>query len=455
MRELIKTKYFKWGLTACLTLIAAVVVYFLLSRASSVHGALGALMDILAPFLYGIVIAYLLRPVYNGCYYRTVKIMNLAKIPSEKVIDVTSRIISVSLSILLLIFVLSSLFMMVIPELVSSIYQIILDLPKDAMNLINWVQGIDFVDDSIKDLISKNIDRFADNVDTWISKTLVPYLKEVAITVSAGIVGAASFVFDILIGLIVCVYILLSKTTFAAQAKKLSFSVFEKDTANTLINGARYVDRVFNGYVSGNIIDSLLVGVITFLVMSIFNWPFALLISALLAVTNLIPFFGPFIGGIPAAILILTKDPMEAVYFVIYMLIMQQVEGNIIKPKILSESVDLPSFWILFSIIVGGGLFGLVGMVLGVPVFTVIYTFIAWVIDRRLAKKNLPAETGVYVDVDCYDFEREELTHFPNDIILERKEEKKREKEQRRIAKRRRKGAEKREKDPDESRQEK
>lgn len=438
MRELIKSRYFKWGLTFCLSLVGAIVIYLLLDKFSTVHGALGTLMNILAPFIYGAVMAYLLRPVYNGCYFRSEKLLKNLKVKSERTVDMVSRIVSVTLSMLLLFVIIFGLVMSVIPQFLTSLYDIIMGMPGAAVKFVDWIQGIDFVDDNIKKLITDSIDKVMGNIDDWISDKVIPYLKEVALKVSAGLVGAASFIFDLFVGFVVCIYVLLSKSTFAAQAKKLSFSIFEKDTANTIINGARYIDKVFNGFVSGNIIDSLLVGVITFVVMSLFNWPFELIVSVLIAITNLIPFFGPFIGGAIAAVLLLTVNPMDALYFIIFMLILQQIEGNIIKPKILSESIDLSSFWILFSIVVGGGLFGFVGMILGVPVFTVIYAFISWAIDKRLSKKNLPEETESYADVDYYDFDKGEFVFLPENLVEERKEEKRQERRKRKEERRNR-----------------
>lgn len=438
MRELIKSRYFKWGLTLCLSLVGAIVIFLILDKFSTVHGALGTLMNILAPFIYGAVMAYLLRPVYNGCYFRSEKLLKNLKVKSERTVDMVSRIVSVTLSMLLLFVIIFGLVMSVIPQFLTSLYDIIMGMPGAAVKFVDWIQGIDFVDDNIKKLITDSIDKVMGNIDDWISDKVIPYLKEVALKVSAGLVGAASFIFDLFVGFVVCIYVLLSKSTFAAQAKKLSFSIFEKDTANTIINGARYIDKVFNGFVSGNIIDSLLVGVITFVVMSLFNWPFELLVSVLIAITNLIPFFGPFIGGAIAAVLLLTVDPMDALYFIIFMLILQQIEGNIIKPKILSESIDLSSFWILFSIVVGGGLFGFVGMILGVPVFTVIYAFISWAIDKRLSKKNLPEETESYADVDYYDFDKGEFVFLPENLVEERKEEKRQERRKRKEERRNR-----------------
>lgn len=436
MRELIKSRYFKWGMTICLSLVGAVVIYLILDKFSAVHGAIGSIFGILSPFIYGVVMAYLLRPVYNGCYYRIEKGMKRLNVKSERRIWITSSVVSVTLSMLLLFVILAGLFVTVIPQFLTSLYEIITRLPSEALRFIDWVQGIDFVDPRVKKLITNTTDTLMGNIDEWMSDTLVPYVKEMALKVSVGLVGAASFLFDLVVGFIVCVYVLLSKNNFSAQAKKISYSIFEKDTANTVINGARYVDKVFNGFISGNIIDAACVAGITFVAMHLFGWPFELLISVIIGVTNLIPFFGPFIGGAIAAVLILTEEPMNALYFLLFILALQQVDGNILKPKILGDSTDLPSFWILFAIIVGGGLFGFVGMILGVPVFTVIYSFIRWILERRLSKKNLPKETQCYENVDYYDYDKGEFVFLPDNLIEDRKETKKKERQKRKEARR-------------------
>lgn len=424
MRELFKTRYFKFGLTLSISLIAVVLFFFLLNEFSTVHVAFGSLIKIVAPFLYGVIMAYLLRPVYDMMEYNTTKFLKWANVKSKKTIKTSAKIVSITVSIMLLIAVVAALFMMVIPQLMTSIYDLIVNLPKNAVKLINWIESLPFVNDQLKGFATEYIDNMVNNLDKWMSGSVIPYLKDMALKISAGLVGAASFVLDVLIGLIVCVYILLGKKVFSAQAKKAAYAIFEKDTANTLINGVRFADNVFTSFISGNIVDAVIIGFLTFLVMSVFNWPFALLISTIVGVTNLIPFFGPFIGGAIGAILILPDRPATALYFLIFILILQQVDGNVIKPKILGQSVNLSSFWILFAIIVGGGMFGLVGIILGVPVFTIIYTFITWLLDKRLSRKNLSLKSVDYSRVDYYDFDKGEFVYLPSNLYEERRNKK-------------------------------
>ncbi len=439
MRELFKTKYFKWGLTAGITLICVVLVFFLFDKAPTVHGAVGKIIGILSPFIYGIIMAYLLNPVYNWCNYNLMKILNKRSRMNDEKKTVVSSAVSVAFSIVLFLVIISALMVSVLPQLVSSIYDLVVSLPNYATRVVEWVDGVNFLSDGLKEKITAAMDSGVNYLYDWMKTSLFPHIKDVALEVSAGIMGAASVVFNIFIGVIVCIYLLLGKKKFAGQAKKAAFSVFEKDTANGVIGAFRFVDKVFSGFVSGNLIDALIVGSITGIVMSLLNWPYALLISVIVGVTNLIPFFGPFIGGGIGAILLVGEKPMTAVYFLIFILVIQQVDGNIIKPKVLGDNVNLASFWILFSIIVGGGMFGFAGMILGVPVFTVIYSFISWGLKRRLAKKNLPEHTDEYVNVDYYDVRNDTFRDLPENLYEERRRAKKEERRKNKLEKKKKK----------------
>jgi predicted PurR-regulated permease PerM len=230
--------------------------------------------------------------------------------------------------------------------------------------------------------------------------------------ITSGVISVLSFLFDALIGLIVCIYILNSKERFAAQSKKLIYSMFDTERANEIIADARNVHRIFSGFISGKLLDSLIIGMISFVALSCMNMPYAVMISVVVGVTNIIPFFGPFIGAVPSAVIIFTVSPIKSLYFIIYILIIQQIDGNIIGPKILGNSTGLPSFWVLFAIVVGGGLFGFAGMLLGVPVFAVIYMFVSEGIVRALKKRGLPEDTDKYDDIMEIDPETHEIKAF-------------------------------------------
>ena len=431
MKELFKTTYFKWGATIFVSLSAVVILFMLISRASGLADAIGSLGNILQPFLYGIVIAYVLRPVFNGCFSRTEKLALNSGL-KRKHARLVANIVSSVLSMLLFAGIIAGLMIMIIPQLVDSIIGIIKSIPNISERLLAWVNGLSFVSDDIKLLLQKRVSGALGNLDSWATDTALPFFRDIAVKVSTGIWDFAKFLFNFLIGMIVAVYILLGKEKFSAQAKKASFSLFKGETANHIIEAARFTDKVFYSFVVGNLIDALIIGLITLTVMLVFGWPLPVLVAAVVGVTNLIPFFGPFIGGGVGAVLILTEKPLTALYFLLFILIIQQLDGNVIKPKVLGATTQLSSFWVLFAILVGGGLFGVWGLVLGVPVFTLVYAFMQWLLEAKLRKKNLPEETEEYIDVKVYNANRRDFDRLPEDYARVRAKEQRQERKEKR-----------------------
>ena len=216
-------------------------------------------------------------------------------------------------------------------------------------------------------------------------------------------------VFDFFVALIICVYVLNSKEIFIAQSRKLILAVFKTERAEKIFELGRLTNETFGGFINGKIIDSMIIGIICFIAMNLLGLPLPMLVSVVVGVTNIIPFFGPFIGAVPSGIILLIIEPMSAVKFAVMVLVLQQVDGNIIGPKILGKSTKLASFWVMFAIIVSGGLFGFVGMVLGVPVFAVLYTYIRRAVNGRLREKAMPTDTLLYEDFGKYNIEKEDL----------------------------------------------
>ncbi len=395
IRDLLESKYVKWGLTATCVILLAVVVYFFILRAGAVSEGIRILIGILTPFFYGFVMAYLLRPVFNKVQ-REIYTRARPSMKKELSAQRLSKAMAATASIALLLFLLVGTLSVVLPQLVSSIYTIIVRAPATFNDLYHWMDDLPFLSQEIKTIMEAGVEHFENTALDWVKETILPNMSEIVTEVSTGVIEAVSVVMNFIIGIIICVYILYSKVRFSAQAKKAVYAFCSKETANDILDAFRFVDKVFNGYVVGKIIDSFVVGLVCFGVMMLFSWPYATLISVLVGVTNIIPFFGPFIGAIPSAILIFTVNPMQALYFIIFILILQQVEGNIIAPKILGDSTGLSSFWVMFAILIGGGLFGFGGMVIGVPIFAVFYAFVSSWIRKRLAQRDLPPETEAY-----------------------------------------------------------
>ena len=221
-------------------------------------------------------------------------------------------------------------------------------------------------------------------------------------TVSLSVISVLKVLWNFIIGFIISIYVLASKEKFTGQAKKFVYAVFHKDIANIIINDFCFTHKTFIGFISGKVLDSIIIGVLCFIGTSILNTPYAALVSVVIGVTNVIPFFGPYLGAIPSIILIFIVDPvhpLNCVYFAIFILILQQFDGNFLGPKILGNSTGLTGFWVIFAITLFGGLLGVFGMIVGVPIFAVIYAAIRSLLDAALRKKQLPTESSKYINV--------------------------------------------------------
>ena len=230
-----------------------------------------------------------------------------------------------------------------------------------------------------------------------INQKLIPNMDTIVVYVSNGIMGGIKFFLDIIIGLIVAVYLLASKDTLSAQGKKLIYAVFEKERGNTVLHAFAYVNSVFGGFLNGKIVDSIIIGLLCSIILQLLNMPYAILISVVIGITNIIPFFGPIIGAVPCGVLVLVDNPKKCIVFIIFVIILQQVDGNVIGPLILGDSTGLSGMWVLFSILIGGNLFGFPGMILGVPVFACIYTLCTILLRNALNKRGLNNSTEYFM----------------------------------------------------------
>ena len=387
--------YICWGVTALTVLLLLVAAVFVVIRWSLV-AALGAkIAHILAPVIYGAVFAYLLNPVYNRVQ---AAVMKLTKdiIPDEKGRKRLGGFLGTLASMCLLVAVVVGLISMLIPQLISSIRGVMETLPSSINNLEIWLEKILADNPDLEQQVMQHYGAAADYLQNWLTNVVVPNIYRIIGSVSSGVVLVVRAVFDILIGLIVMVYLLNMKEKLLAQAKMIIYGVFPLKIANKVIEEGRYVHQVFGGFIIGKLLDSLIIGLICFVLLGFANMPYVPLVSVIVGVTNVIPFFGPFIGAIPSAFLILLSDPMKCLYFLIFVLLLQQFDGNILGPKILGDSTGLSSFWVLFSILLFGGLMGFVGMIIGVPTFAVMYRLVTEFTTWRLGKKALSGNLNEY-----------------------------------------------------------
>ena len=394
--------YIYWGVTALTVLLLLVAAVFVVMRWSLV-AALGAkIANILAPVIYGAVFAYLLNPVYNRVQAAVMK-MTEKIITQEEGRKRLGGFLGTLASLFLLVAVVVGLISMLIPQLINSISGVMETLPASINNLEIWLEKVLADNPDLEQQVMQHYGAAADYLQNWLTNVVVPNIYRIIGSVSSGVVLVVRAVFDILIGLIVMVYLLNMKEKLLAQAKMIIYGAFPLKIANKVIEEGRYVHQVFGGFIIGKLLDSLIIGLICFVLLGFANMPYVLLVSVIVGVTNVIPFFGPFIGAIPSAFLILLSDPMKCLYFLIFILLLQQFDGNILGPKILGDSTGLSSFWGLFSILLFGGLMGFVGMIIAVPTFAVIYRLVTEFTTWKLGKKALSDSLDSYDRLDYID----------------------------------------------------
>lgn len=401
MKRKIRSEYVRWGLTAFAAGAAIVLFAFIVENAGKPGDFVVKIVDVMMPFIIGFVVAYLVTPMYNASV-RRIRFFMMKQGKDESQAMRRAKPLSLLITFIALFAVVSLLLYLVIPELINTITDLVVTLPATFDNVLAWMQHKAEVY-QIWGPIEKVFQNSNDKLLAWMTQKLLPASMSVMDGISTGVMGLLGIVSDIVIGLIAAVYMLAGKDLFAAQAKKLSRCIFSEKSAAKLMKGADVVNTTFMRFVSSNLIDGLIVGVITCIFMNIVNWEYAMLIAVIIGVTNLIPFFGPFIGAIPSIALLLTVNPLHALYFGLFVVVLQQIDGNVIKPKLFGEGVGLPSFWVMFAIIVGGGFFGFIGMLLGVPVFACIYQYVTYRMNRKLKRNNLSNDLNDYKNPDFYD----------------------------------------------------
>ena len=361
----------------------SIIFFFLIYRFDGFGDAISTLTDILMPFIYGAVIAYLLKPVCN-----TIEAFLRRFIP-EKMKGLINAL-SVTFTILFGLLLIYALCMMIIPQLITSVTTLYYTAQANFARFVNWANHLEFIEsnEQIMDLINSAYTTINTNLDSWIKNTLMPSMQSIVSGAALGVLNIVTIAKNLVIGIIVAVYILASRKRFVQQAKMVLYSIIKPRWAELITEEIKYADRMFGGFINGKIMDSAIIGVLCYIGCMIFKFPSALLVSVIIGVTNVIPFFGPFIGAVPATLLILIQNPIKALWFILFVLVLQQLDGNIIGPKILGNTTGLSSFWVLFAILLFGGLWGFVGMIVGVPLFAVIYDVIKKLVIHGLRRND-------------------------------------------------------------------
>ena len=398
-------KYLHWGITAFCVIASAILFFMALRYLGLVGKAIKSLVRILSPFIWGLVIAYLLGPLVKALQKKVFGPLCARLFAKSRRSDgsALARGLSVFFSEVFMLAIVTGLFFLIIPQLYSSIETIIVNSPVYIDKLTTWATKMLTDYPEVRSYVTQLLGDINNDLMGWLQTTVLPGLGSLLSNVGTGVKYVLTGVYNLVIGIIVSVYILSDSETFAANAKRILYSLLTPEAAKKLLEGLDFTDRTFVGFLNGKLLDSAIIGLICYIVCAILNMPYALLVSVMVGVTNIIPFFGPFIGAVPSAIVILMVSPVKCLIFIIFVIILQQVDGNIIGPKILGSSVGINGFWVMFSIILGAGLFSFWGMLLGVPVFVVIYTAINNAIDRKLRRSDLPHRTDDYKNLEYID----------------------------------------------------
>ena len=392
-------KFVKWGLTAFVVFAACALFWIVFSNLPGFYAVVQKFIDIIAPLLYGCLFAYLMNPLMKWSMKLLKKWFAKSKKPrSERKVEAWCTGISVVFTVLVFLLMVVAFFALVVPSLITSAKDLLSKIQIYYETIVIWVEKL-LLDlgigdwQQIEQWLNENYNKLIQFAsDAIMRMDFGSILSGVTSSVSSIVMG----VFNAVVGVIAAVYILIYKKQLCAQTKKIVVSLFPTTRANRIFEVSRRTNRIFGGYVIGKLLDAAFVGVVTYIALLIMKMPYAPLIAVIVGVTNIIPFFGPFIGAIPSAFLLLIDKPINAVYFVIFIIVLQMVDGYIVENRILGEKLGISDLWVLAAILVFGGVFGFAGMLLGVPVFAVIYSLISDGVDRRLTKKRYPLETGMY-----------------------------------------------------------
>ncbi|MGE4277472.1 MAG: AI-2E family transporter [Lawsonibacter sp.] len=406
--------YIAAGVTAFCVIAAAILLFFVFFHAARVRSFLDTLAYILRPIFLGMIIAFLLLPIHRTILRFMTAMTTTAKLEDSRNIRFLNAL--AVLFSLLFAFVLVYLFMaMVLPQVYLSIVGLVNAFPSYITSVQNWLLAFLENNPEIQTAVMPLYNSAASSLEHWLTSEILPNLESVTSTIRwlresvlpnvTGVVSNVSALFvsflvlvkDLLIALIVSVYLLIRKDIFAAQSKKIIYSIFPPRQGDLIVEEVRSAYQILSGFINGKLLDSLIIGIITLICSNLLKFPYPALIATIIGVTNIIPFFGPFIGAIPCAFLILLVSPLQCLYFILFVFVLQQFDGNILGPKILGNSTGLASFWVLFSILLFGGLFGFAGMVLGVPIFAMIYSVLRRLVHRGLIHHNLPIHTEDYM----------------------------------------------------------
>ncbi|MDR0446975.1 MAG: AI-2E family transporter [Oscillospiraceae bacterium] len=399
LKRFISSQHFKWGITALGVIVAGILIYLGVSHWRSAMAALRVVLRALSPVLYGLVLAYILNKPMNFFERRVFRRLGAKK--PERAARLR-RAVSVLVTMALALVLLGGALALLLPQIYTSVESLVSRMPFYFRTVLQWIEGILNNNPELEEIATELIGTLETSLTDWLKSTLLEQVNVIVAGLTTGVIGVVREVANFFIGLVIAVYALYHKERFAAQIKKLLYALFPQRWASGTVGFIRFADFTCGSFITSKLIDSLIVGVVCWIALTIARIPYAVLISVIVGFTNIIPFFGPFIGGVPPAVLLLLENPAKCLIFVIIIVVLQQLDGNVLYPRIQGTSLGLSGFWVLFAILLFGGLFGFWGFILGVPVFAVIYNGIKRFAGARLSARGLPAETDAYVaDIDA------------------------------------------------------
>ena len=373
-------RYLKIGITGAAILASGILCAFVLFKMPVIISVLKGITEILKPFLYGVVFAYLLAPLCNKIEEKLFQIFPKAKTKARRFICFIAIVISLCVAIAVIWLII----MMIIPQVWDSVMKIIQMVPQKLIVVNNWIEHMLENQPELQAYFEEFSSQAESNIDSLLNVDTIQKVQSIINSLSVQLFGVLGVVKNIFLGLLISAYLLGSRKLFGAQAGLILHGVFSDKWAKIIEEEIRYTDKMFNGFLVGKIIDSAIIGLLCFAGTSIMGFEAPAFISVIIGITNIIPFFGPFIGAIPCGLLLLLENPMHCLYFIIFIFVLQQLDGNVIGPKILGNTTGVSSFWVLFAILLFGGMWGVVGMVIGGPLFAVIYDIIRKLVYRGL-----------------------------------------------------------------------
>lgn len=404
MKYKFDNKYIMIAILTFSVICGALLLNYILANKGTISSLYNTLMTALLPILSGMILAYLLNPILKGIEkYVFTPLFKLINKKIKKDFSFYIRLCSIVVTMAIFFLFLTSMIYLVVPQVYKSLNSIVGELSNYYTRVDEVINMLKQDHSEMSAFLLNTFEQGYIQVLDYLQNVVTKNLDKVAVSITSGIVVGVKSVFNVVLAIIISIYVMFEKENMIALCKKLTYSLFDNNKANTVIHCTRFVDDVFGGFISGKIIDSFIIGILCYIFMIIFGFEYPVLISIVVGVTNVIPYFGPFIGAIPSVFILFMVEPRQGLLFAVFVLALQQLDGNFIGPLILGDRLKISSMWILFAILIGGSLFGVIGMVLGAPFLACIFAILRWFTKERLDSKNLPIQSQYYYDIDYID----------------------------------------------------